>query len=45
LYIGWSKKVNGTKELRDEFDTAIREMRKDGTINKIRKEFGIDDEK
>jgi ABC-type amino acid transport substrate-binding protein len=39
------KKVNGTKELRDEFDTAIREMRKDGTINKIRKEFGIDDEK
>jgi len=43
LYIGWSKILPGTKELRDEFDAAILEMRMDGSIDKIKKEFGIVD--
>jgi polar amino acid transport system substrate-binding protein len=41
LYIGWSKQVSGTRALRNEFDAAIREMREDGTIDKIKQEFGM----
>ena len=43
LYIGWSKQKTDFKTLRDDFDDAIREMRKDGTIEKIRQQFGIDE--
>lgn len=39
LFIGWSKSVAGTQVLRDQFDMTIRAMRKDGTIDKIKREF------
>ena len=41
LYICWSKKKKGINQIIQDFDDSIRTMRKDGTINKIEKEFGI----
>lgn len=41
LYIGWSKENPKSEMLRDQFDEAIREMREDGTIAKIRQAYGI----
>lgn len=41
LYICWSKKNPIIPALRNDFDEAIREMRQDGTITKIEKEFGV----
>lgn len=43
LYICWSDAGVVTQGMRSDFDDAIGEMRKDGTLLKIRKEFGIED--
>ncbi len=42
LYVCWSNSGNVAQEVRRDFDDAIREMRKDGTITGIEKEFGIE---
>ena len=43
LYICWSDSGVVTQGLRSDFDDAIGEMRKDGTLLKIMKEFGVED--
>jgi len=43
LYICWSDTGVVTQGMRSDFDDAIGEMRKDGTLLKIMKEFGIED--
>jgi len=43
LYICWSNTGVVTPDMRSDFDEAIGEMRKDGTLLKIMKEFGIED--
>ncbi|MEH6346225.1 MAG: transporter substrate-binding domain-containing protein [Bermanella sp.] len=42
LYICWTRKILGMKILRNEFDDAISEMRRNGKIKKIEDSFNLE---
>ena len=41
LYMCWSKKYPGIKKIADDFDTHLKAMKADGSVDKIKKEYGF----
>ena len=41
LYMCWSKKYPGIQKLVEEFDNSLKAMKADGSVDKIKKEFGF----
>ena len=41
LYICWTRKKPELKKIMDDFDKAIQTMKKDGSIEKIKNDFGM----